>query len=52
MTPVDLKLSVMKPQPLGAQWMIKLYDYFKSKPEIIENGFKQVGINGVLTESD
>ena len=49
-TPVDLKLSVMK--PLGAQWMIKLYDYFKSKPEIIENGFKRVGINGVLTESD
>ena len=26
--PVDLRLSVVK--PLGAQWMIKLYNYFKS----------------------
>ena len=41
--PVDLRLSVVK--PLGAQWMMKLYDYLKSKPEIIENGFRAVGIN-------
>ena len=41
-TPVDLRLSVVK--PLGARWMIQLYDYMKSKPEIVQNGFKAVGI--------
>lgn len=39
---VDLRLSIVK--PLGAQWMIALYDYFKSKPEIAKNGFKEAGI--------
>ena len=47
-SPVDLKLSVMK--PLGAQWMIKLCDYLQSKPEIIQNGFKHVGINSTLND--
>ena len=41
-TPVDLKLSIMK--PLGAKWMMKLYDYFKANPDIIVNGFKGAGI--------
>ena len=45
-TPVDLRLSVMK--PIGAQWMVKLYHYFKSKPEIITNGFKAAGIISIL----
>ena len=40
--PVDLKLSVVK--PLGAAWMKSAYDYVKSKPEIIQNGFKEAGI--------
>ena len=40
--PIDLKLSTMK--PLGAQWMIKLQDYLKTKPEFLVNGFKAVGI--------
>jgi len=39
---VDLRLSIGK--PLGAQWMIRLYDYFKSKPDIAKNGFKEAGI--------
>ena len=39
---VDLRLSIIK--PLGARWMIALYDYFKSKPEIAKNGFKETGI--------
>ena len=39
--PVDLKLSVIK--PLGAPWMKSAYDYVKSKPEIIQNGFKEAG---------
>ena len=38
----DLRLSIGK--PLGAQWMIRLYDYFKSKPDILKNGFKEAGI--------
>ena len=40
--PVDLRLSVVK--PLGAAWMKSAYDYVKSKPEIIQNGFKEAGI--------
>ena len=40
--PVDLKLSVVK--PLGAAWIKSAYDYVKSKPEIIQNGFKEAGI--------
>ena len=34
-TIVDLRLSVVK--PLGAQWFIRLFDYFK---DIICNGFQ------------
>ncbi len=40
--PVDLRMSIVK--PLGAKWMISLYDYMKSKPDIIKNGFRQAGI--------
>ena len=40
--PVGLRLSIVK--PLGATWMVSLYDYLKSKPEIIRNGFKEAGI--------
>lgn len=46
-TPVDLRLSVVK--PLGAQWMIQLYDYMKSKPHIVQNGFRAVGILDCIT---
>ena len=37
---IDLRMSVVK--PLGLQWMIGLYDYLKSKPDIIQNGFKDI----------
>jgi len=37
-----LRLSVIK--PIGAQWMIELYYYLKDHPQIIINGFKEVGI--------
>ena len=40
--PVDLQMSVVK--PLGAGWMIGLYDHMKSMPEIIKNGFRHAGI--------
>ena len=45
--PVDLRLSVLK--PLGARWMVELYDFLKSKPDIIRNGFKETGILGSVT---
>lgn len=35
--PID---TVVK--PLGAEWMKALFDYFKGKPEIICNGFKEI----------
>ena len=35
---IDLRLSVVK--PLGAQWLIRLYDHFKENPDIIHNGFQ------------
>ena len=35
--PADVCLSIVK--PMGAKWMCDLYDYLKSKPDIIRNGF-------------
>ena len=40
--PIDFKMAIVK--PFGAKWMIKLYDYMKSHPEIITNGFRKAGI--------
>ena len=40
--PVDLRMSIVK--PLGAKWRIRLYDYMKSRPDIIKNGFRHAGI--------
>ena len=40
--PVDLKLSMVK--PLSAGWMKSCYNYIKSKPEIVQNGFREAGI--------
>jgi len=39
-SPIDTTASVVK--PLGAEWMKALFDYFKGKPEIICNGFKEI----------
>ena len=39
---IDLRLSIVK--SLGAKWMNKLYDYLRSKPEIVCNGFRAAGI--------
>ena len=44
--PIDLRLSIVK--PLGARWMIELYNHFKLNPQIIINGFKDVGILDIL----
>ena len=48
-TMIDVRLSIMK--PLGAKWLIDMYDYFKSKPDIILNGFKGVGITDYVNFS-
>ena len=40
--PVDLCMSVVI--PLGATWMMNLYDYMKLNPDIIRNGFRHADI--------
>ena len=39
---ISLQMGVVK--PLGAKWLIGVYEYMKSKPSIIINGFKEAGI--------
>ena len=39
---VDTRMSVVK--PLSGQWLIELYDYIKSRPGTIVNGFHDAGI--------
>ena len=41
-SPVDLRMSTMK--PLGARWLVSLYDYLKENSSIVENGFKAAGL--------
>lgn len=43
---VDTILSVMK--PIVSQWTIDMYNYFKSNPSIIVNGFNEAGIHDTL----
>ena len=40
--PVDLRLSIIK--PLCAKWIVSLYEYIKSNPALVSNGFKEAGI--------
>ena len=42
MEPIDLKMSTIK--PLSVKWLLGLYDYMKSRPDIIKNGFHGAGI--------
>lgn len=44
---VALRLSTMK--PLSAQWMIDMFYYFKSHPDIITNGFVAAGIKDCIS---
>ena len=41
-TAAQLAMSVVK--PLSVKWMIGVYDYMRTHPEIIKNGFKEAGI--------
>ena len=40
--PVDLQMNIVK--PLGARWIVSLFEYLNTKPEIIKNGFRESGI--------
>lgn len=42
----DLRMSVMK--PVGAKWLISVYDYLRSNESIISNGFKAAGIFDII----
>jgi hypothetical protein len=37
-------------KPLGAKWIVQLYDYLKSKPDIVVNGFKESAIYDVCNK--
>ena len=44
--PAPMQLSIVK--PIGTKWMMDLYDYIKSKPELVINGFRNVGIVDII----
>ena len=46
---VDFKLSTMK--PLGAKWMVQIFDYLNTNSSIITNGFKAAGIVEALNNT-
>ena len=39
-----MKFPMSQMKPLGAQWLIQMYDHLFAHPEIIKNGFKEAGI--------
>ena len=45
---VDVRISIMK--PLLAKWIVKFYDYIRSKPELVKNGWEKAGISENLSE--
>ena len=45
---VDLSLSAMK--EVGAKWLVKLYDYLKTRKNVITNGFTESGLLHVPKE--
>ena len=40
--PVHVRMSTMK--PLGARWLVSLYNYLKEHLSIIENDFRTAGM--------
>ena len=45
-TPVDLKMSTMK--PLSACWPVSLYGYISGNHSIVVNGYKAAGLNVIV----
>ena len=44
---VDMRMSIKK--PIGAQWLLSMFDHFKQRPDIIRNGFNRSGITDCLS---
>ena len=47
---VNVRLDVIK--EVGACWLVSLYDYLSSHPDIRKNGFVQAGISGAISNPD
>ena len=45
---VDMRLNIMK--PLGAHWLVALYDYICANPTFVVNGFSKAGILDILSD--
>ena len=45
-TPVDLRLSIMK--PLNARWIVSAYNHLKENTKAVINGFNEAGITQIL----
>ena len=43
---VGLQMSIIK--PLSANWFISAFDYIRTSPDIIINGFEAAGIVNIL----
>ncbi len=43
-----MRISILK--PVSAQWLVELYEYFKSNPKFIINGFRAAGIVDILKD--
>ena len=37
---------------IGARWLVSMYDYFQSRPEICRNGFVKAGIVDAISNPD
>ena len=47
-TPIDLRMSIMKPLSIG--WLVGAYNYIKEKDPLVKNGFKSAGITDILNK--
>ena len=43
---VDMRMSVVK--ELSSRWIVSAYDYIRSSPEIVLNGFRKAGITSAI----
>ena len=45
---VDMRMSVVK--ELSSRWIMSAYDYIRSSPDIIRNGFRKAGITSTIED--
>ena len=48
--PIDLSLPLLK--ELGAKWLVEMFEYITSNPQIVVNGFVKSGIPSALDKED